>query len=178
MLNSLNHRIENLGSTLKITISTPRPWGRIVLLGILLLFQPIAYFLVFSMLNFLPLKIFFIISLALNGIWAIYHFFELLTGKEVVTVSKDFIVVSNYLLGFTRAKKYSGSLVRNLKVLPNTFAPEYRNRPRTELFWLKSEGRLSFLYNARRVNFGKWLDEEELHEILNCIQESFPGYKV
>jgi hypothetical protein len=174
-----HHNVENLSTSLKITITTPRPTVKIIQYSIMLVFLVfIAIFtlFIFSESGLLPFKTIIVLLSVYWEIWGLFYLLKLLIGREIIEASKDFITISTNLFGFSRTKKYPSEFIQDLKVLPNPYAHEYKTWSRSDVWWDKGDGLISLQFNAQNIRVGRWLDEAESQEIVDIIQKSFPQY--
>ena len=115
--------------------------------------------------------------LAWLGIWAafsalaIYSWLWQVTGKEVIQVSRQSIVINQVVLDFSRSKEYLAKYIRNLRVSPLQMSPwGWPNA-----FLRFPGGMLAFDYGPRTFHFVEGVDEAEARQIAAMIKARFPA---
>ena len=116
-------------------------------------------------------------ALAWLGIWAafstlaIYSWLWQVTGKEVIQVSRQSIVIDQVVLGFSRSKEYLAKYIRNLRVSPLQMSPW--GWPNT--FLRLPGGMLAFDAGPKTFHFAEGVDEAEAKQIVAMIKARFPA---
>jgi hypothetical protein len=193
------HAIEDLGTSLKISIPSRKHWFVIPFLGFWLIGWAFGEIVVGGTLLAGFINILFgkslessgiepaacsgvgLFLLAWLGIWTvggaftIYAFLWQLAGKEIVEVSLQSITTSRQVLGFSRPKEYLAEHIKDLRVAPP--GNGWFGWPRATSFWGLSGGSVAFDYGARTFRFGSGADEAEAKQIIAAIQQRFPQYR-
>jgi hypothetical protein len=106
-----------------------------------------------------------------------------LTGREIITMTDDYIHIRHQIQGFGITIKLSADKISGIYVSrQNDLLHSFWTR-RSSAFWSYSRGRIainsgrSFLGGVKTYRFGSMLDEEGTNNIVEIIQKRFPRYK-
>jgi hypothetical protein len=184
-----HYTIENLDTLLRIKIRTPRPWIRIGLTAILLLFWTffeikVVIPLLLAWFGSIPASITpyrlllsaFFVYLTFGGVWVGYLFFRFSFGREVIEVSSQSITRRNQILFVTWSREYPGDEIYDLQVSPIVYSQEYRPWPRAQIWWDKGDGPITFDCKGKTIRMGNYLDNAEAQDIVNEIRKRYPQY--
>jgi len=184
------HTSEDLGNKLIISIPSLKTWFLTIYLGFCIIIWAIFELLIPGAFLFnrnsvdTPPVLFLVFSfilLTVFGLFLIYNFAWQVTGKELIEVTTEFIIIRRVNLGLSSPKEYSSNFIKELRVSSSNM-----NLNHPMLIWSYSYyypwhphnmGSLAFDYGARTFRFGGGVDEAEAKQILAEIQQKYPQYK-
>lgn len=195
------HKIQDNGSSLKISLPSRKNYFALFFLGFWLIGWAFGEIMVGGMLiaaivGFLfnspeisqmgggglsGVSLFMFAWLAIwtvGGGFALYTFFWQLAGKEIIEVKNDSIRIQRAIFGMGRAKEYLSTHVKDLRISPLSMDNNIFNMSRATQFWGTTGGFLAFDYGAQTFRFGSGADEAESKQILEKIVSRFPQYRV
>ena len=195
------HSIQDIGSSLRVTIPSRKNYFILFFLGFWLIGWAFGEIMVGGVLIAGIVGLLFnspeigkfglaglsgggLFMLAWLGIWtigggfAVYAFLWQLAGKENIEVSYDSIKIQRAIFGFGRSKEYLASHIRDLLVSPLAMDHSMFGWSRASNFWGISGGTLAFDYGSQTFRFGSGTDEAEAKQILEKVVAHFPQYRV
>jgi hypothetical protein len=102
------------------------------------------------------------------GLPAIYQFFWQLTGKEIISVNRTVMSITNQIFGWKKFYEYGIMDMKDLRA----------STPQQDLFvrakilqFSKQNGMIAFDYGSKTFRFGLDIDEAEAKQIVSEIQE-------
>ena len=114
----------------------------------------------------------------LGSIWLLWKILWPLLGKEIVTITPDYLSLRRAILGIGYTTTYQAAHIKNLRAVA-VLVPFYM-RSYSHHWWLHCMnilwGTLAFDYGSLTVRFGCGVDEAEAKHILAKIIARFPSY--
>lgn len=179
------HTVEDLGSSLLITIPSPRKWFLVIHLIIQVLVWVLMEVIILgaviigienngysSSSAFIGI---WLILFTLMGFFALYALLWQLAGREEVEVNTQSITIRHVLFGLNFPKEYSSNYFKDIRISIATT----RNTGWPFMFesWGLGGGTIAFDYGAKTYRLANSLDEAEAKQIIAEIQQKFPQYK-
>ncbi len=106
----------------------------------------------------------------IGGVALIYSWLWNVGGREIVTITQDYLRIGTRIPGFCRTKEFPLSDIRSLRLSPKpTSSQQYDNR------LLGTEGgALLFDYGPDTVQFGMGLGGADAKQMLEAISKQYP----
>jgi hypothetical protein len=108
----------------------------------------------------------------IGGLYAMFAWLWNTQGKEIISVSGQYLSVKNDVLGFGRWRQYESTQIRNLRVSKGN--ESWGSLDYTMQCWGLAGGLLAFEYGTRLYRFGMGVDESAAKEILHRIVHRYP----
>ena len=157
-----------------ITIPTARVYFQIIFLGLWLalwLFAEITMALTLAKASDISgFEMFVEVFWAVVGFFAIRDFIWVVAGKEIVTVTRDYITIENKYLLLNKPRTYLLQEVKNIRVIEE--APRYisfsfwRNRTRSS----PTSGTIWFDYGMKTIGFASGVNDIEALHIIDKLK--------
>lgn len=109
----------------------------------------------------------------LGGGLALYAWFWMIGGREVLIVRPDALVIRRVLLGRGRDKEYDIQQVKNLRAAPPTWNPyDFSSAMH---FWGVGGGPIAFDYGSKTIRIGSGVDESEAQQVVKDLKSRHVG---
>jgi hypothetical protein len=179
------HKTEDFGDTLRITIPSKKQWSLILFLSCWLIGWAFGEFNSLKTLfgdqgyeGTTSYMIGWLLAWTIGGVYATYLLLWLLSGKEVIEISSQGIIIGRVLLGFSfPQKEYSSEYVQDLRVSVTFRRTDIFGRSRAWEFYGMSGGLIAFDYGSKTVRFGSSIHEAEAKKIVAKISRRFPQWR-
>ncbi len=96
-------------------------------------------------------------------------FLWLISGKELIKISKDELIVKESIFTYGKSHRYFSSNLKSFEMIEQktfSFGFDYENA-----FWRKGTNSLIFDINGKSVGFAKKIDEKEANLLMRLIKD-------
>ncbi len=172
------HTITYFGNQMQILIPSQIQWYTLIFLTIWLCGWGLGEVSAIHQIMNDGISIFMMIWITgwtIGGGCAILMILWAITGKEVVEISNNSIIVSKTIFNFGFPKEYSAGYIKDLRVSVANNNIQWRFNNNYNYFMGNSK--LAFDYGAKTIRFGNDIDEAEAKQLLNIILHRYPQYK-
>ena len=180
------HKTEILGDRLTISVPSPRPWVLSIFVGLGVVFFIISGVIILGGLvtnsdgfeGPIFLLVILIIFWTVAGGLMIYQFAWQISGKEVIEITTQSIIISRVVLSLRTPKEFSSEYIKDLRAsTSNVDLNPYLVGYSGFYGWRYELGSLAFDYGSRTFRFGSGIEEAEARQIIAEIQQKYPQYK-
>jgi len=115
-----------------------------------------------------------LIMWTLGGGIAMYAWFRMLAGGELVLLGRGVLMIKDEVFGVGRANEYDLAHIKHLRIEPVALFP--MDMTGALRFWGIGGGPIAFDYGSKTVRFGAGLDDAEAREVIQDLREhhAFP----